>query len=87
MIDLFECPSTTEHAAQTVSSISSLFVALTLYPEVQRRAQAQIDSVVSRDRLPTLDDKSRLPYIEAICKELLRWQVATPLGENPFSVA
>ncbi|KAI9431005.1 cytochrome P450 [Lactarius psammicola] len=39
---------------------------------VKRRAQAQIDSVVSRDRLPTFEDKSRLPYIEAICKELLR---------------
>jgi cytochrome P450 len=64
----------------TVSSMSSLFVALTLYPEVQKRARAQIDSVVSRDRLPTFEDRSRLPYIEAICKELLRWQVVLPLG-------
>jgi cytochrome P450 len=64
----------------TVSSMTSLFVALTLYPEVQRRAQAQIDSVVSRDRLPTFEDRSRLPYIEAICKELLRWQIVLPLG-------
>ena len=60
--------------------MTSLFVALTLYPEVQRRAQAQIDSVVSRDRLPTFEDRSRLPYIEAICKELLRWQILLPLG-------
>jgi cytochrome P450 len=60
--------------------MSSLFVALILYPEVQKRAQAQIDSVVSRDRLPTFEDRSRLPYIEAICKELLRWQVGLPLG-------
>ena len=71
-----------EHTTQTVSSIASLFVALTLHPEVQRRAQAQIDSVISRDRLPTFEDRSRLPYIEAICKELLRWQVVLPLGAS-----
>lgn len=65
-----------------MSSIASLFVALTLHPEVQKRAQAQIDSVISRDRLPTFEDRSRLPYIEAICKELLRWQVVLPLGAS-----
>ncbi|KAI0291061.1 cytochrome P450 [Multifurca ochricompacta] len=62
------------------SSMSSLFLALAIYPEVQKRAQAELDSVVSRDRLPTSDDKSRLPYIEAMCKELLRWQMVTPMG-------
>jgi hypothetical protein len=62
--------------------MSSLFLALTLYPEVQKRAQAELDSVISRDRLPTSEDKPRLPYIEAMCKELLRWQVVAPLGNN-----
>jgi cytochrome P450 len=62
--------------------MSSLFLALTLYPEVQKRAQAELDSVISRDRLPTFEDKPRLPYIEAMCKELLRWQMVTPLGNN-----
>lgn len=60
--------------------MSSLFLALILYPEVQKRAQAELDSVISRDRLPTYDDKPRLPYIEAISKELLRWHMVTPLG-------
>jgi hypothetical protein len=67
---------------QTVSSLSSLFLALVLYPEVQKRAQAELDSVVSRDRMPTYDDKPRLPYIEAISKELLRWQMVTPMGAD-----
>jgi cytochrome P450 len=62
--------------------MTSLFVALTLYPEVQKRARAQIDSVTSRDRLPTFEDRPRLPYIEAICKELLRWQMVLPLGAS-----
>ncbi|KAI0253714.1 cytochrome P450 [Lactifluus subvellereus] len=65
---------------QTVSAMSSLFLALTLYPEVQKRAQAELDSVVSRDRLPTFDDRPRLPYIEALCKEVLRWNMVTPMA-------
>ncbi|KAI9445943.1 cytochrome P450 [Lactarius indigo] len=64
----------------TVSSISSLFLAIVLYPEVQKRAQAELDSVISRDRLPTYEDKPRLPYIEAISRELIRWRMVTPLG-------
>ena len=60
--------------------MSSLFLALILFPEVQKRAQAELDSVISRDRLPTYDDKPRLPYIEAMSKELLRWHMVTPLG-------
>jgi hypothetical protein len=66
--------------------MTSLFVALTLYPEVQKRAQAQIDSVISRDRLPTFEDRSHLPYIEAICKELLRWQTLLPLGTGALQL-
>ncbi|KAI9441785.1 cytochrome P450 [Lactarius indigo] len=64
----------------TVSTMSSLFLALVLYPEVQKRAQEELDSVISRDRLPTYDDKPRLPYIEAMSKELLRWHMVAPMG-------
>ncbi|KAN0135790.1 Cytochrome P450 [Lactarius tabidus] len=77
---MYQVPAGVDTTTQTVSSMASLFVALTLYPEVQKKAQTQIDSVISRDRLPTFEDRSRLPYIEAICKELLRWQVVLPLG-------
>jgi len=65
----------------------SLFMALVLFPQVQRRAQAELDVVIGRDRLPTFDDRPRLPYIEALCKELLRWQMVTPMGTiQSFSV-
>jgi len=64
----------------TVFSMTSLFVALILYPEVQRRAQAELDVVLSRDRLPVIEDKPRLPYIEAMCKEVTRWRMVTPMG-------
>jgi hypothetical protein len=65
---------------KTTSSINSLFLALALFPHVQRRAQAELDVVVGRDRLPTFDDRPHLPYIEAMCKELLRWMIVAPIG-------
>ena len=65
---------------KTVSSMNFFFLALALFPQVQRRAQAELDIVVGRDRLPTFDDRPRLPYIEALCKELMRWQMVTPTG-------
>ncbi len=50
------------------------------FPEVQRRAQAEIDAVVGRDRLPTFADAPRLPYVCAIIRETLRWRPATPFS-------
>ena len=60
--------------------MDSLFLVLVLFPQVQRRAQAELDAVIGRDRLPKLDDRPRLPYIEALCKELIRWNMVTPTG-------
>jgi hypothetical protein len=51
-----------------------------LYPEVQKRAQAELDSVIGPDRLATLDDQDNLPYITAIVKETLRWSPVAPEG-------
>ena len=53
---------------------------MTLYPDVMRRAQAEIDAVVGRERVPTFDDKDKLPYIRAIVRETLRWRPVGPLG-------
>ncbi|KAH9170543.1 cytochrome P450 [Lactarius sanguifluus] len=64
----------------TVAAMSSLFLALVLYPEVQKRAQAELDSVLSRDRLPTYEDRPRLPYIDAMTKEIMRWHIVAPMA-------
>ena len=53
-----------------------------VYPETQRKAQAEIDRVIGNDRLPTLADMPNLPYIEALVKEVFRWHVVAPLGES-----
>lgn len=58
-----------------------MFVLAMLYaPEVQRRAQQELDRVTGGSRLPEFSDRTSLPYIEAIVKEVLRWQSVVPLG-------
>jgi cytochrome P450 len=56
---------------------------MALHPDVQRKAQAQIDEVVGTSRLPEFEDVQSLPYIVGLVKELLRWQPITPLGALP----
>ena len=48
-------------------------------PDVQRRAQAELDAGVGPDRLPMMEDKPSLPYISALVKECLRWRSVVPL--------
>jgi cytochrome P450 len=68
---------------QTVSSIMTFLVAMLLYPDVLKRAQNELDFVIGRDRLPTFEDRLRLPFIDAVYKEVTRWRPATPIGERP----
>ena len=51
-----------------------------LYPDVAQKAQAEIDTVVGQDRLPSFADRERLPYINAIVLEVMRWHSVTPIG-------
>ncbi|KAG2043176.1 cytochrome P450 [Suillus americanus] len=64
----------------TVATINSFFLAMTLFPDVQKKAQAEIDAVVGPDRLPSFADQGSLPYIEALAKETLRWHAVVPTG-------
>lgn len=48
---------------------------MVLYPEVQRRGQEEVDWVLGKGNLPTLDDLANLSYLEAIYKEVLRFVV------------
>ncbi|KAF9244242.1 cytochrome P450 [Melanogaster broomeanus] len=48
-------------------------------PEVQKRAQAEIDDVVGMDRLPNFDDRPSLPYVEAVLRETMRMYPIVPL--------
>ncbi|EGN99056.1 hypothetical protein SERLA73DRAFT_168607 [Serpula lacrymans var. lacrymans S7.3] len=67
-------------AETTVSALYSFFLAMTLHPETQKAAQAEIDAVIGSDRLPTLADRAALPYVEALSKEVMRWHTVAPLS-------
>ena len=62
------------------AALQRFFVAMSLYPDVQKRAQAELDSVVGQSRIPDADDREQLPYVDALVKELLRWYPTVPLG-------
>ncbi|THH13309.1 hypothetical protein EW146_g6885 [Bondarzewia mesenterica] len=64
----------------TVSAIFTFFLAMVLYPEVQKKAQAEIDAIIGHDRLPEFADEDSLPYTTALMKEVLRWHPVAPLG-------
>lgn len=51
-----------------------------VFPKIQQRAQAELDRVVGRERLPSFDDFDNLHFIRALIQEVIRkWPVA-PLG-------
>lgn len=43
-----------------------------LYPDVQKKAQEELDRVLGKDRLPDFSDEASLPYITAVLQEVLR---------------
>ncbi|KAJ6555589.1 cytochrome P450 monooxygenase [Mycena vulgaris] len=61
-------------------SLNAFILAMIVYPEVQRKAQEELDAVVGKDRLPDFSDQSSLPYCNAIVKEVLRWNPPAPLA-------
>ncbi|KAG1738392.1 cytochrome P450 [Suillus paluster] len=63
------------------STLHTFILAMILYPDVQAKAQAEIDSVIgTTSRLPEFEDRPLLPYVDAILRELLRWIPVVPLG-------
>ncbi|KAJ2919348.1 hypothetical protein MD484_g970, partial [Candolleomyces efflorescens] len=64
----------------SASTALTFFLAMIMHPEIQKKAQAELDSVVGTDRLPAITDRPSLPYIRSIMAEVLRWHPAVPMG-------
>ena len=54
------------------------------YPDVQKKAQDELDTVVGRSRMPNFQDIDNLLYIQCIVKEILRWMPVAPIRKVPF---
>ncbi|KAJ3569370.1 hypothetical protein NP233_g5089 [Leucocoprinus birnbaumii] len=64
----------------TSVALITFILAMLLYPDIQRRVQQELDSVVSTNRLPDFSDQPNLPYLSAVLKEVFRWNTPVPLG-------
>jgi len=72
---------TSAAGAETTSGVMAWWMlAMVTYPDIQKRAQEELDSVVGQTRIPTFADLPHLPYIRAMVKEALRWRPVDPLG-------
>jgi len=60
--------------------LQSFVLALVCHPELQRKAQQEVDALISEDRLPTIEDYEKLPYVNALVKEVLRYRPILPLA-------
>ncbi|KAJ3488147.1 hypothetical protein NLI96_g3052 [Meripilus lineatus] len=66
---------------ETTNAILMTFIlAMVRHPEAFRKAQDEIDAVVGHDRLPDLNDRDSLPYLNALITELYRYHPPLPLG-------
>ncbi|KAG2051170.1 cytochrome P450, partial [Suillus hirtellus] len=66
--------------SQTASILQAFLLAMMLHPDVQSCVRAEIDQAVGHDSIPCLDDRASLPYLDAILREVLRWNPIAPLG-------
>ncbi|KAF7366793.1 Cytochrome P450 [Mycena sanguinolenta] len=80
---IIKCATAVMYAtgADTILASTLTFILAMLHaPQVQKIAQEELDRVVGTDRLPTYANREELPYINAIVKESLRWELVIPLG-------
>jgi len=65
----------------------TFFLAMNVFPEVQKKAQEELDRVIGSGRLPVNADRDNLPYIMAVMKETHRWHPVAPMGLPHTSTA
>ncbi|KAJ7274327.1 cytochrome P450 [Mycena haematopus] len=74
-----------QHFPATATALIDFILALMLYPDVQRKAQAELDTVIGRHRLPEFRDRDDLVYISCIIKEVLRWRPVAAIAAPHYT--
>ncbi|XP_058066126.1 methyl farnesoate epoxidase-like [Anopheles bellator] len=74
-LDLFQA------GIETLSSVLGFALLYMLHhPAVMRKVQSELDTVVGAGRLPTSEDRPRLPFTEAVILEVERISTVVPVG-------
>src|SRR6218665_2281272 len=64
----------------TTTTLLWLLAFIANNPTIQERLQKDIDAVIPRNRLPSLDDQPKLPFVEATILETMRFRTVLPLS-------
>ncbi|XP_065511681.1 cytochrome P450 2J2-like [Caloenas nicobarica] len=80
-VDLFLAGTET-----TSTTIRWALLYMAMHPEIQARVQAEIDTVIGQVRQPALDDRSNMPYTNAVIHEVQRKGNIIPFGVPRMTV-
>ncbi|OXA41087.1 Methyl farnesoate epoxidase [Folsomia candida] len=64
----------------TSTTLSWMMIYLSKFPDVQKKFQAEIESITGNSRPTTVSDRPKMPYTEALIAETLRFSTITPQG-------
>eukprot|EP00475_Leptophrys_vorax_P012533 TRINITY_DN1896_c0_g1_i1.p1 TRINITY_DN1896_c0_g1~~TRINITY_DN1896_c0_g1_i1.p1 ORF type:complete len:500 (+),score=119.43 TRINITY_DN1896_c0_g1_i1:53-1552(+) len=67
-------------ADTTALTIEWLILFLASHPDVQDKVHHELDQVVGRSRVPTAEDLTKLPFLNAAIMEVMRLKPVTPIG-------
>lgn len=77
----YTCGGLIEAGSETTgTTLNNFMLCMVLFPEVQKRAQEELDCVVGSERLPQWEDEANLPYVRSVIKEVMRWRPVNKFG-------